>query len=165
MYHVPSAHTRQLEKRRLKAGSFFAKGKTQAWVARHFLVTTATTNAWHQAWMKEGKRGLLAKGRSGAPPKLNGNDLKRIEDLLVKGPQFQGYASELWTLERIAKLIRQTTRVSYHPGHVWKILGNLGWSVQKPETRARERNKRKIRQWMRKEFPRIQKRGSEQVRT
>jgi transposase len=123
------------------------------------MVTTATTNAWHRAWVKEGKKGLLAKGRSGAPPKLDRNDLHRIEALLVKGPQAQGYASELWTLERIATLIRKTTQVSYHPGHVWKILRNLGWSVQKPETRARERDERRIGQWMREVFPRIQKKG------
>lgn len=160
MKHVPSERTRRLEKRRLKAGACFQEGKTQAWVARRFSVSTATTNAWHKAWKQDKKKGLLSKGRPGRPPKLTKKQLRKVERTLVKGPKAQGYATELWTLERIAKVIKKTTRAQYHPGHVWKILGDLGWTSQKPETQARERNEKKIRQWMRKEFPRIQKKGS-----
>jgi transposase len=160
MTHAPSPRTKALEKRRLKAGEFFAEGKTQAWVARHFHVSSATTNAWHQAWVRQGNKGLYAKGRPGAPPKLSKKALKKVETSLMKGPRFHGYGTELWTLQRIAKLIKTETRVSYHPGHVWKILVDLGWTAQKPDTRARERNEKNIKQWVRDTFPRIQKRGS-----
>lgn len=159
MIHAPSVKTKALEKRRLKAGTLFAQGKTQAWVARHFFVSTPTTNAWCAAWKKEGNKGLLAKGRPGAPPKLSKKELKKVEASLMRGPRYHGYETELWTLERIAKLIKKETKVSYHPGHVRKILGDLGWTSQKPETRARERNEKNIRQWVRDTFPRIQKRA------
>lgn len=149
-----------LEKRRLKAGAYFHSGKTQAWVARSFSVSTATTNAWNKAWKKNKHSGLLSKGRSGRPPKLTKKQLQKVEVVLMKGPKAQGYATELWTLERIAEVIKKNTKVQYHPGHVWKILHDLGWTSQKPETRARERNDKKIKQWVRREFPRIQKRGS-----
>jgi transposase len=32
----------------------------------------------------------------------------------------------------------------YHPAHVWKILTRLGWSCQKPERRAAERDETAI---------------------
>ena len=35
-------------------------------------------------------------------------------------------------------------RVEYHPGHVWKILDDLGWSCQRPVGRARERAARPL---------------------
>ena len=162
MKHAPSERTKSLERRRLKAGSYFQQGKTQAWAARHFSVSTATTNAWHKAWDANGRDGLLSKGRSGRPPLLNEQQLKKVVCALEKGPIAEGYVTELWTLERIAKLVKKVTKVKYHPGHVWKILQDLGWSSQKPETRARERNEKKIRQWVRKEFPRIKKKGSKQ---
>lgn len=162
MKYLPSERTKQLEKRRLKAGVFFQEGKTQAWVARHFLVSTATTNAWHKAWKKNRKIGLLSKGRSGRPPKLTEKELRQVERVLLRGPKAEGYTTELWTLERIAKVIKKTTKITYHPGHVWKILRDLHWTSQKPETRARERNEKKIQTWIRKEFPRIQKKGSKQ---
>jgi transposase len=162
MTHLPSERTKRLERRRLKAGRLFAQGKTQAYVARQFTVSTATTNAWHKAWKKKGESGLLSKGRSGRPPKLSLAQWKNVERALERGPKAQGYATELWTLERIQKLIKKMARVSYHSGHIWRILQDLGWSVQKPETRARERDEKNIKQWMRKDFPRIQKKGSGQ---
>lgn len=160
MKHIPSERTKWLEKRRLKAGTYFQTGKTQAWVAQHFFVSTATTNAWHKAWQKNKTTGLLSKGRSGRPPKLSKKQLQKVLAVLIKGPQAQGYSTQLWTLERIAKVIKKTTAESYHIGHVWKILRDLNWTAQKPGTRARERNEKKIRHWVRKEFPRIQKKGS-----
>lgn len=160
MKYVPSERTKWLEKRRLKAGDCFQEGKTQAWAAKHFSVSTATTNAWHKAWKQDKKRGLLSKGRSGRPPQLTKKQLQKVEDALKRGPKAHGYATELWTLARIATLTHKLTKVRYHPGHVWKILNDLGWTSQKPQTRARERNEKKIRQWVRKEFPRIQKKGS-----
>ena len=160
MKHIPSERTKWLERRRLKAGSYFQAGKTQAWVAKHFSVSTATTHTWHKAWRKNKARGLLSKGRSGRPPKLTKKQLQKVEQALIKGPKAQGYVTELWTLERIMMMIKKITAVHYHPGHVWKILHDLGWTAQKPETRARERNEKKITQWVRQEFPRIQKKGS-----
>jgi len=40
----------------------------------------------------------------------------------------------------VAHLIADQFGVDYHPGHVWKILDDLGWSCQRPVGRARERN-------------------------
>lgn len=162
MKHTPSERTTYLERRRIKAGISFAAGKTQVWVANHFRVSRVAAHVWYWEWKTKGSEGLQAKGRSGAPPKLSKDKLNKVELELEKGPKAQGYATELWTLKRIQKLIRKTTKVSYHEGHVWKILQDLGWSVQKPETRARERDEQHIGQWVRKEFPRIQKRGSGQ---
>ena len=44
----------------------------------------------------------------------------------------------------VAHLIKQEFNVRYHEGHVWKILVGLGWSPQRPEGRARERNEEQI---------------------
>ena len=160
MKYAPSPRTKELEKRRLKAANLFESGKTQAWVALHFSVSRPAVHGWYWSWKKSGTEGLKSKGRSGAPTKLTEKQLKRVEKELLKGPVAQGYSTELWTLERIAKLIKKTTKVTFHPGHVWRLLQYLGWSSQKPETRARELNEKKIRRWIRKDFQRIQKKGS-----
>lgn len=163
MNYAPSPRTKELEKRRLKAATFFQQGKSQAWVANRFSVSRPAAWAWYWSWKQKGSDGLKSKGRSGAPPKLTEKQLKKVEAELLKGPIVHGYATELWTLERIAKLIRKTTKVTFHPGHVWRLLQDLGWSSEKPETRARERNEKRIKQWIRRDFPRIQKRGSERI--
>lgn len=84
-------------------------------------------------------------------------DLRRLEKALVRGPQAFGYATALWTLERITHVIEKLYHVHYHPGHVWKILGRLGWSCQRPARRAKERNEELIRRWIQVEWPRIKK--------
>jgi transposase len=65
--------------------------------------------------------------------------------------------SELWTLERIAQVITKVSGVRYHPGHVWRIVRRLGWSLQKPTTRARERDEVEIARWKRRTWARLKK--------
>ena len=55
-----------------------------------------------------------------------------------------GYRTELWTTLRIAELIERRFGVRYHRNHVGKLLHQLRWSPQKPETRAMERDEEAI---------------------
>jgi hypothetical protein len=44
------------------------------------------------------------------------------------------------------------------PGHVWVILRHrLGWTLQRPERRASERDEEAIARWVQQEWPRIKK--------
>jgi hypothetical protein len=71
-----------------------------------------------------------------------------------------GFDTDLWTLERVAVVITQLTGVRYHPGHVWVILRRrLGWTLQRPERRASERDEEAITRWVQQEWPRIKKRA------
>jgi transposase len=47
--------------------------------------------------------------------------------------------------------------VRYHVDHVGRLLHSLGWSPQKPQRRAIERNEEKIQQWIKVDWPRIKK--------
>lgn len=165
MKHTFSERAKTLEARRLKVAEYFKEGKSQAWVAARLGVARPSAWTWYHAWKKEGEDGLRARKPSGAPSRLSEAKLKKVAAALDKGPAAFGYDTELWTLQRIAAVVRKTVRVRYHPGHVWKILRDLGWTNQKPETSARERNEKAIRRWMRTTFPRIQKRGSQRGRS
>lgn len=162
MKHIISDRAKSLERRRFEAAKFFKQGKSQVWIAKHYGVSRVSAHYWYWAWKKQGPSGLKAQGKSGAPPKLTKKHLVRIEKVLLKGPRAEGYDNDLWTLPRIGKVIKTISKVTYHPGHVWKILKALGWTRQKPETRARERNEEKIEQWKKERFPALQKKGSKQ---
>jgi transposase len=60
----------------------------------------------------------------------------------------------------VTELIAQEFGVRYHPAHVWKVLTALGWSCQKRERRALERDEAAIARWKRDAWPRIKKRRS-----
>jgi transposase len=106
---------------------------------------------------------LRGADRTGRKRKLSGDDLCQLEACLLEGARAHGYDTDLWTLKRIAQLIRRRFKVSYHPGHVWKLLGQLGWSCQRPERRARERNEVAIRRWLRYRWPRIKKKPAKRL--
>lgn len=149
-----------LERRRLKAGEYFNNGKSDAWVAKHFNVSPVATWKWRKAWENDKKQGLKSKGRCGAKKKLTKEKLKKIDHLLLKGPESSGFSSPLWTLDRVAEVIRKKIHVTYHPGHVWKILRSTGWTNQRPVCRARERNEAGIRHWYKEVWPALKKGGS-----
>lgn len=76
---------------------------------------------------------------------------------LKEGALAHGYATELWTLERIARLIEQRFGLRYSLTQTWRILGSLGWSCQRPSGRARERDEKAIEQWKRQRWPALKK--------
>jgi Winged helix-turn helix len=49
------------------------------------------------------------------------------------------------------------TGIRYHPGHVWRILGRLDWTLQRPAKRAKERNDAAIRHWVDVRWPAVKK--------
>src|SRR4030042_1124503 len=98
----------------------------------------------------EKERKLL---RTGGPPTPS----REVVGGWLKGPRKTGYRTDLWTCRRVAEVIAKTFDVEYHSAHVWKILHELGWTCQKPERRARERNEAAIAHWRKHECPRIKK--------
>jgi transposase len=146
-----------LEKRRFEAIRLWEKGLKQAEVACRLKVARQTVARWVQEYRAGGKDGLRKAGRAGRKPLLTSEDRQRLTELLLQGPESLGYETPLWTCPRVAHLIEEEFGVTYHEGHVWKILVGLGWSPQRPVGRARERNEAAIRTWKRKTWPAIKK--------
>jgi transposase len=84
--------------------------------------------------------------------------ISQIEHGLKRGPQALGYETSLWTAKRVVHLIEQESGVSYHPGHVWRILRQLGWSCRRPAGRALERDEKAIARWKQERRPELKKR-------
>ena len=69
----------------------------------------------------------------------------------------QGFGTELWTLKRVRTLIKQLYGVTFSDVHVWRLLGTMGFSSQKPERRAIERDEHAVQTWKRKTWPALKK--------
>jgi transposase len=106
---------------------------------------------------------LRKAGRAGRKPLLSTADQKRLVELLEKGPERLGYETPLWTCDRVADLIAREFEVSYHAGHVWKILRQLNWSVQRPAGRALERDEAGIQRWKNERWPEIKKKRKQKA--
>src|SRR5271169_6302998 len=146
-----------LEKRRFQAIRLYERGENQSSIARQIKVVRQTVARWVHQYRAQGKSALRKAGRAGRQPRLNEKQRQQLEKHLVAGPERLGYETPLWTCPRVAHLIEQEFNVRYHEGHVWKILVGLGWSPQRPEGRARERNEQQILNWKKKAWPELKK--------
>src|SRR6202142_4451529 len=139
--------------RRLRAARMFQQGESQAEIARVLGVHRQTVHRWSKQVEQEGRAALKKAGRAGRKPRLSAADLQRIAQELKRGPEVLGYETSLWTAARVADLIERECGIRYHPGHVWKILRQMGWSCQRPAGRALERNEPAIRRWKKQRWP------------
>jgi transposase len=154
----PAEERAALEARRLQAAELFALGRSQAEVGRELGVSRQSAHVWHTSFEEGGVDALRSRGPTGPDPKLSPADLARIEQALLQGARPNGFDTDLWTLERVAVVITQLTGIRHHPGHVWVILRQrLGWTLQRPERRASERDEEAIARWVAHEWPRIKK--------
>jgi transposase len=146
------------EARRLRAAELFAQGRSQAEVANQLGVSRQSAHVWHARFEQGGVEALRSRGLTGPDPKLSDAQLARVEQALLAGAMANGFDTDLWTLERVAVVITQLTGIRHHPGHVWSILRQrLGWTLQRPERRAAERDEQAIARWVQQEWPRIKK--------
>jgi transposase len=146
-----------LEDRRFKFIRLYERGERPSAIARRLKTVPQTIYRWIKDYRAGGQDRLKKAGRAGRKPRLNQQELQRLEELLREGPERLGYETPLWTCPRVSHLIEREFGVRYHGGHVWKVLVHLGWSPQRPVGRARERNEKQIRHWKKNVWPRIKK--------
>jgi transposase len=151
----------QLQKRREHAIELLESGKRPSVVACAVSAWPSSVHRWQQSYERHGLQGLHAKPMLGRPPRLSATQKKKLVHALSNGPLAAGYKTDLWTLKRITKVIRHLFGVTYHPSHVWKILTKLGWSCQKPERRALQRDEKAIAHWKRYIWPKIKKKADD----
>jgi len=150
----------QMEERRLAAAALLRQGRlSQAAIARQLGASGASVCRWAATLAREGRRGLLARPRTGRPGRLDASAWARLGRLLARGAVAAGFETEQWTLRRIAALVRREFGVDYHPRYLERPLKALGFSVQRPATRARERDERAIAAWPRRDWAAIKKAG------
>ncbi len=153
----PFGSPEQLQRRRLRAIQLLDSGVRPVEVARNVGADRRSVRRWQAAYRREGEEALLAKPASGRPPKLTGAELDTLREMLLEGAQEQGYPTDLWTCRRVAHLIKKRFGVTYHPDHIGRLLRSLGFSPQKPQRRAVERNEEEIQRWVAEDWPRIKK--------
>ena len=134
----------------------FVAGERPPQVATALGVSYEPVRRWYHRW-REGDADVLTGKPRGRPARLTAAQLEQLQQELLKGPTAHGYGTELWTLKRIAAVIKRLFGVSYHESQVFRILRALGWTCQKPERRAKERNEARIQQWLTEDWPRLKK--------
>lgn len=153
----PAGSPEELEQRRVRGIALLKEGLTPVDIAQRLGVDRRSVRRWKAAHREHGASGIAARPAPGRPSALNEKQKRRLEQLLLKGAMAAGFLSDLWTCPRVAQVIRDRFDVTYHVDHVGRLLHSLGWSPQKPQRRAIERDEQTIKQWIRERWPRVKK--------
>ena len=157
----PLGSPEQLEDRRLHAISLLENGFQPVDVARKLKVDRRSVRRWKASFLKAGKGAIKAKPAPGRPPRLDARGKRSLERELLEGAQRAGYPTDLWTCPRIADLIHQRFGVEYHVHHIPRLLRSLGWTPQKPEKRARERDEKAVQKWIKEDWSCLKKKPAD----
>lgn len=153
----PFGTAQQLYQRRLKAIKLLQAGYGKAEVARRVKAHESSIGRWATHHRAKGSESLLPQDVPGRPSKLSPTQSKSLLRCLSKSSLAFGYVSDYWTLQRIRQLIRDKFQVRYRLNGVWYLLQRLGWSCQKPQRRAVQRDENEIAHWKRYVWPQIKK--------
>ncbi|MGH7490333.1 MAG: winged helix-turn-helix domain-containing protein, partial [bacterium] len=112
---------------------------------------------WLKRACEQGVEGLRRHPAPGRQPRLSAEQLAQLPALVERGAEAYGFRGQVWTCQRIAEVIRRTFGVSYHPAHVSRLLHAVRHNVQRPRTRARQRNEQAIQAWWQERWPALEK--------
>ena len=143
-----------LEEKRKLALKLLDEGKPASEVAKLVGVTVRSVFRWREQRENPPKKSEQPPGRR---PKLSSEQLQRLEQELLRGAYAHGYAEDYWTLERIGHVIWELFGVRYVPSGVWHVMDRMGWSSQKPQRLAIQRDDEAIVSWKQRVWPRIKK--------
>jgi len=144
-------------RRRVRAGRLLLAGKSPPEVARLVGAPRQTVYRWREVLEDGGIDALRDMSKGGRPAQLGAAELTRLYVMLLEGAPAHGFATPLWTLKRVRQLIEREFGVRYSEVHIWRLLGQLGLSNQKPERRALERDEAAIEQWRKRSWPALKK--------
>lgn len=131
---------------RLRAFELKQQGWNQRQIARALGLSEGAVSQWMKRAREEGGvEGLRKRTSPGAPPRLGEVQRLELKELLSRGAPAHGFRGDVWTCERVAKVIRKEFGISYHPAHVSRLVRALGLSLQRPQRRANQRDEEAIR--------------------
>jgi transposase len=136
------------EERRIHAVELKNKGWKQKEIATALSVSGGAVSLWLKTYQLQGKEGLHARSHTGRPPKLTNSEKRQILNFLLQGTEAYGFRGDLWTSQRIGKVIEREFEVKYHRSHIARLLKELQWTPQRPTKHFSQRNQDEIDYWI-----------------
>lgn len=126
--YKPKLSKQEKERRRLLACKDIRRGLHQAEGARKYGVNRSSVSRWAARLEREGAGSLRAKPAYRPSHTLSDAQLKDLERILLEGALAYGYETDLWTLPRVQRVIRERFNVRLHISNVSRNLHRAGFS-------------------------------------
>jgi len=153
------------EWRRLRAWDLDQRGWLHVAIAEALGVSESVVRRWLKRAKADGLGALRAHPAPGRSPRLTPEQRRLIPDFLWHGAEAYGFRGDFWNCPRVAAMLKEEFGIRFHPGHVSRLLKELGWTPQIPITRAIQRDELAIARWRQEVWPDLVKRARCERRT
>lgn len=143
--------------RRIHAVLLNSEKHTSGEVAQLLKASRSKVAKWLANYEGYGVTGLLEGYRCGRPPRLEEQQRTALDDIVDSGPVAYGFDCGVWTSLMIVRVIQEEFGITYHPGHVRKLLHQMGFSVQRPRRILARADAAAQDRWHRRTFPNLKK--------
>jgi transposase len=158
---LPAIAQEDLRKKAVKA---VKEGKRPGEVAAILGVTPQNVRKWVNQYDQGGAKALKAK-RKGRPKggKLHPWQQAQIAKMVTnQTPEQLQLPYYLWTREAVGQLIEQRFEIKLSVWTIGRYLSKWGFTPQKPVRRAYEKNPKAVQNWLKKDYPLIQKQAKKE---
>jgi transposase len=146
---------------RIRAVQRVRSGESPEVVGKTLGINRTTIYDWLSKHREGGLSALKERKAPGRVPKLSGQKIKWIYDIITsKNPQQLKFEFALWTREMIQKLIKDKYGIRLSLPSIGRLLAQLGFTCQRPLYRAIQRDESLVKTWLKKVFPRLKSRAS-----
>ena len=142
---------------RRRAAVAVVEGMTIADVAVAYSVDRKTVSRWVAKFRNGGSDGLRRKAGSGRPRKLEELTEEELRQIVLPGAMAFGFETDLWTVSRLRRVIRDKFRIQLSKNTIWRRLRDAGLTYQKPEREYYEIDEATRKKWLRYEVPKIRR--------
>lgn len=145
------------EKIRIRAVKLVEQGHSPEQVIKALGFHRSCIYEWLAKYREGGTKALQTKTLTGRPKKLNGQQMKKIYDIVtLKNPLQLKFEFALWTRDMVRDLIRDQFGVNLSLVSIGRLLKKMGLTPQKPLHRAYQQDPELVQQWLESEFPKIE---------
>jgi len=150
-----AAHLRLVK--RIHALLWVIDGKSIAEICALLDLGEQTVRDYLRTFILKGVDSLTYRQPSGRPAKLTPTQRKELYNLIIAGPEAEGYASSCWTAVVIQDLILRHFGVEYHPQYICSLLDNMGFSFQKARFVSDHLDEAARQRWLQMTWPEIER--------
>jgi transposase len=144
---VKSARDWQTQ-RRVRAVELYRQGWQLKTIAEALGVTKGAISQWikraNAVPAEQQAQALQVRKSSGRPPAIGQEQRRQLGALVERGPQAFGFVSEVWTARRVQAVARRELDLRVGLTTIKKFLHEAGFSVQKPEVTATQKNDKAV---------------------
>ncbi|MCU7815021.1 MAG: IS630 family transposase [Candidatus Thiodiazotropha sp. (ex Rostrolucina anterorostrata)] len=138
------------------------EGESPTKVIRSYGLSDRAIYPWIRKAKTEGLDSLSPLPKTGRARSLTEEQELEVARWVVTGdPRQYGFDFGLWTRQIITNLIQSRLGIELSINSVGRLLHRQGITPQKPLRRAYERDDDSVKQWIKKTYPVIKKRGQE----